>query len=169
MINEDSLVNGSISLLVSMLLRYPELSSLNYDSKTKSLHLTYLTSSQLSEEQIHHLKEVLVENLDAYMNLTGNGMDTFTIEVTLAGNVSFIEITRDVKTLSKGEISLLTGLLHRELETTLISDNNEDLLTEELTLQEEIIEELLEFLRDVPHNQNVIAFRDNGKVLAFNK
>jgi len=51
----------------------------------------------------------------------------------------------------------------------LVVDRLPDVEHDELAAQEELIEEMLEDLRESPHEPNLIAFREEGRVLVFNQ
>ena len=80
-----------------------------------------------------------------------------------------LTILRDVATLSKGEIALIIVLLRENLSGKLMSDENDALLEEDLLVQEEVIDNMLENIKNQHNCNGLIGIREDGRVLVFNK
>ncbi len=161
--------SNSVSLLISMLVRYPELATINFDPRRQTLKLTFLLTRVLSEEEFRAFQGRLLDSLAAYAWLEGLEAATTEVGLTRYGEVSVVEVTRDVRSLSQGEVSLTIDVIRGLFTSALVVDRGESVQEEELAAQEELIEQMLEDLRESRSDKNLIAFREEGRVLVFNK
>ncbi|MHB8927715.1 MAG: hypothetical protein ACYC9Q_08675 [Bacillota bacterium] len=161
--------SNSVSLLISMLVRYPELATINFDPRRQTLKLTFLLTRVLSEEEFRAFQGRLLDSLAAYAWLEGLEAVTTEVGLTRYGEVSVVEVTRDVRSLSQGEVSLTIDVIRGLFTSALVVDRGESVQEEELAAQEELIEQMLEDLRESRSDKNLIAFREEGRVLVFNK
>lgn len=86
-------------------------------------------------------------------------------------SVSIVEISRDVATLTQEEISLIIELARAALGPDLITEGagEEGEFEEELVYQDEMIATMLDDLRESVQQRKLIGFREEGRVLVFNK
>jgi hypothetical protein len=77
-----------------------------------------------------------------------------------------MEYQRDIISLSQKEITLIIALLREEFGVSLITDEDDFQLIDDLTLHEELVSYMLE---NVKANIELIALRDEGKVVVYNK
>lgn len=166
---EGERANNSVSLLISMLVRYPELATINFDPRHQTLKFTFLLTRVLSEDEFDAFRRRLLESLKAYAWLEGLEVATTEVGLTKYGDVSVVEVVRDVRSLSQGEVSLTIDLIRGVFAPILVVDRGESVQEEELAAQEELIEQMLEDLRESRSDRNLIAFREEGRVLVFNK
>ena len=106
--------------------------------------------------QAYYYLEDITSELNAF---TFEQLDHFTI----------MEFQRDINSLSQKEISLVIALLKEQFGASLISDEDEDLNVDNQTLHEELISYMLENAKMSRANIELIALRDEGKVVVYNK
>jgi hypothetical protein len=162
-------MSRSVGLLISMLVRYPELGTVRLDPACQTLKFTFLVTRLLEEEDFTSLKDHIRSALDAYTYLMDKPIETADVARESYDDLTVLTVTRDVQSLSQEEISLLIEILRSRFKRHLVADFNESLLEEDLLMQEQIIGEMLEDLRDTVQEKNLIAFREGGRVLVFNK
>jgi hypothetical protein len=160
---------GTVGLFVSILVRYPEIASVTYRRDSHSLKLTVLVKSRLADEHIPDLAALLEKSIRAYAGLVKRQVRLFGLEVKVRQGVSVVELRRDVDSLTQNEISMALTLTRQFFGDKLVVDSIPSVEGEELAVQEELIEEMLDDLRDSTHQQNLIAFREEGRVLVFNQ
>ena len=160
---------GTVSLFVSILVRYPEVASVTYRRETHSLKLAVLTKSLIPEERAAALKGLVGKSIVAYTRLVGREVRVFDLEVKANQGVSVVEMWRDLDSLTQNELSMVLTLTRHFFGDALVVDQIPHVEGEELAVQEELIEEMLEDLRDSRQQPNLIALRDEGRVLVFNQ
>jgi hypothetical protein len=166
---DNGQISDGVNLLISILVRYPEVGAIDYDPDTQALKLTFMLSSLPLPEEFDVAKRTLCDSIDVFHMLEGFD-DTFTdITLHVCDQVAMLKIVRDVKTLSKGEIALIITLLRDRFKNCLITDCNDAMLEEDLIVQEELIENMLENLKKDHAGHKLIGIREDGRVLVFNK
>lgn len=96
-------------------------------------------------------------------------METVSTGVSSDDGIGILQITRDVATLSQTELALIVELVLDRFGPDLIVDDGDSLVEEDMLAQDELIREMLADLQDGRLERNLIAFRDGGRVLVFNK
>lgn len=162
-------VSRSVGLLISMLVRYPELSTINFDPRRQTIRFNFLLTGILALDEFERLRTRLVQSLEVYGFLENRPMEHFDLQRDSHGDVTVLEITRDMGSLTQEEISMTIEILRQDYGPRLVVDYNESLLEEEAMMQEELIEEMLEELKESRGGKNLIAFREEGRVMVFNK
>lgn len=168
--NTDNIqISNSVNLLISLLIRHPEIGTVNFDLPNKSLRLKFMLASIPPATQFSTLKILLNDSIIAYNRLEGAPIEFSEIELYPHEKVAILSVIRDIKTISKNEISLIIALLKENLKKQLIIDPNDPLLEDDLLLQEEVIEDMLENIKQQNTLHPLIGIRENGRVLIFNK
>lgn len=162
-------ISRSVGLLISMLVRYPEIGTINFDPQKETLKFTFLLTKLLRDTEYEGWEQRLRSSLEAYWYLDNKPVTSFAVNRSSFGKITVLELVRDVGTLTQEEIALVVAIMRDQFGPLLVADHNESLLEEDLLIQEELIEEMLEDLRDAHPQKNLIAFREEGRVLVFNK
>jgi len=160
---------NEISLLVSILLRYPQISSLNFDPHLHMLRFAFMVSENIPEEQLREFQHRLETSLEAFHHLDDHKEAVFEIVFKNMNAITCIEISRHLENLSQEEISLIVMLLQDAFSNHLVMDFHDSALDEDLQLQEELIDTMLLDLKDNTKDRNFIAYREEGRVMVFNK
>lgn len=162
-------LTSSVSLLISILIRYPEVAKINYDPDHHNLKFTFIYAGILSETEINSLSENIINSIEVYNSLEYKIPQIVKIDYKNSDSLTMIEIQRDVATLVQEEIALMVNLFRQFINKTLITEENEPLVDEDLVVQEELIEHMLESVKEKSESKKLYAFRDEGRVLVFNK
>lgn len=162
-------VSDSIGLLISILVRYPEVSTINFDPVNQELKFTFIVSRVLDSEEMVNFKYKVKESIKAYAELEGLSISIINVDDHLCEDFTKFEVTRDVGSLTQEEIALVIQLVQMKFASNLITERNENVLEEDLIMQEELIEHMLENFKTSSAENNLIAFREEGRVLVFNK
>lgn len=161
-------LSNSVGLFISILVRYPEVGTIRFDPKSQTLSFTFLLrSTDCVNDQ--RFADSVRESLEAYSAIEGTAIGTISIQTVAENGIAVLEITRDAASLSQTELALLVGLVRERFADELIIDDSDALVEEDLLEQDELIREMLADLQDGQPERNLIAFRDGGRVLVFNK
>ncbi|HCC33536.1 MAG TPA: hypothetical protein DEQ28_06545 [Clostridiales bacterium] len=161
--------HSGVSLLISLLIRYPEVASVTYCPDPANLKLTFLLKRPLGLRRFRALKDRVVRSLDVYDRLEGGPPCSVSLRATTHGRVSVLEIRHDLARTAREGLSLIVELVRAELGGFLAVDSDSFPLEEDLATQEAAIEEMLDSLRESGTGRNLIAFREEGRVLVFNR
>ncbi|WP_425060935.1 hypothetical protein SCACP_16980 [Sporomusa carbonis] len=166
----DRQVSDGVNLLISMLVRYPEIGTINFDPEANSLKLTFMISGIPTTKDFEATKRLIINSITAYNLLEGVTDMIIDVELSSYEKVAMLTIMRDVHTLSRGEIGLTIKLLRERFADRLVADHNDAILEEDLLLQEEVIEDMLENMRKQENDHHsLIGIREDGRVFVFNK
>ena len=160
---ESNYYNHSTGLLVSILLRYPEIGTISCSKEAQTITFKFLISPNYNYEL---LKEKLKQALEIYHSFEGGKMEVCLIE-KLEQEVNLLAITRDIVSLNFNEVNLIVEFLKNELKKDLIIDEI-ILLKDEVLFQEDVINHLLANIRINGTENNITAIREDGRVLVFN-
>ncbi len=166
----DQQVSDGANLLISMLVRYPEIGTINFDPDANSLKLTFMIAGIPPAKEFETAKGLLINSIAAYHLLEGITDSSIDVELSSYEQVAILTVLRDVQTMSRGEIGLTIKLLRERFADRLVADRNDAMLEEDLLLQEAVIEDMLENMRKQDNDDHsLIGIREDGRVFVFNK
>ena len=159
----------SINLLTSLLVRYPELCTINFTPKGRLLKLSFILKDELKKDSFTRFNNELVECVSTYLYFENRTEPKhFKINYSLGSGLTVIEITRDANTLRQKEIGLIINYLHDNFNQIVVSDEpvfKEDDLPE----QDDFICNMLDNLRIKTPKNKLIAVREEGRVMVFKR
>ncbi|MBS4008847.1 MAG: hypothetical protein KGZ45_10565 [Clostridium sp.] len=155
------------NLLISLLVRFPEIMSINFDMPQDSAKFTFILAGDVKKEDVKNFKLVLLDSFAAYQELTGEYL-LVKHKLQRSGKVNLLELYCKTSALSLEWIQLLCGIISGHFPTILVreGDEGESIHEEELIRQEEIIAYLLSHNTGT-QKDNLIAFREAGKVFVY--
>jgi len=158
-------VSYSSGLLVSILLRYPEIVTISCSQEQQTISLKFLVNKEI--DYFDSLKHKITQAIELYHSLEKSRVSVLKIEKNEQRFDSLI-VTRDLKSITLGEMNLIIELIKAEIGKYLIIDES-NLEEDELILQEEIIDYMLNFIHSNGTESSITAIRDDGRVLVFNR
>lgn len=163
-------VNGSMGLLISILVRYPEVGTVNYDPSGRVLKFTFMLQRNVAEQKLPHITNTIFGALVVFHDLEGLKPEIVAVEPRNDDGWPSLEVCRDIETLSQSEISLLIDLLHQQAgQGILLEESDETLHEDEKVWQEELISHMLDSMKSGEIDKKVYAFREEGRVMVYNK
>ncbi|MBU2701922.1 hypothetical protein Ga0466249_003049 [Sporomusaceae bacterium BoRhaA] len=165
----DGRVSDSVHLLISLLVRYPEIGTIKFDPDHHTLKLTFMIQNKESTVNNQVLEKLLNNSLTAYHILEGFSDITARVQVASIPPLMTVHLVRDVYSLGKGEIELVIAILKDQVGQALIVEQDSSLLEEELIFQEELIDNMLENIKNEDYDRSLFGIREEGRVMVFNK
>lgn len=166
---DDEQISDGVNLLISILVRYPEIGTINFNPQTNSLKLTFMIAKIPTADEFNNLRNLLLDSIQAYWILEGLIGTISNVELSSYEQVAMLNVLRDVATFSKGEIALIISILRNNFKERLVTDNNDSMLEEDLLMQEELIDNMLQNIKHQKTLNGLIGIREDGRVLVFNK
>ena len=159
----------SIQLLVSYAVRYPDIATVRYDPRHQSLRLSFLVKGAVSHEEYERASARLRESLEVYHLL--HQREALLVEVSREelGELSSLAVERDVLSFTPEEIYTVVEVVRSLFHGRIIAEPIEFFGEEELLAQDEMIEEVLASLSTQRSQPNLIAIREEGKLMIFQK
>lgn len=156
-------VPEGVGLLISILLRYAEVGSVYYWPERQALKFTFMLRG---EAAVDSLRTNLQLALEVYHQLEGSPMHACEIACRSEDDIHVLTVVRDVESMAQSEVGLIVELIKRECGEFLVCDEVK-LPEDELEFQEELIEYMLATIRNSKMDKNVVAVREEGRVLVF--
>lgn len=166
---EGESFSNSMSLIAFLLVRYPEIGSVRLDPVQQTMHFSFILTRPLADSEIDKFKDVLILSLESLGELNQHETGQVEIQNAQDGSLTFLEISQEIASLSQEEISLTIGLVRQYFGGILLSEQEDGIQEEDMALQEEMIEHMLEDLRDSRQEKQLIGFREEGRVMVFNR
>lgn len=161
--------HDGVNLLVSLLVRYPEIATLAYEPKQNLLTLKFMFKAIEDQDDVFGKIELLKESLAAFYALMKLQPVTAKMNFDLDGNIAILRLERDVATVTKNEIVLVVSFLREQMQGLLLADLPPEQSFEESGFQDELIENMLRSIESNYHGQGLLGIREEGRVLVFNK
>lgn len=168
----DDRGSDSVSLLISILIRFPQIGTINYESKNRTMRFNFIVARKIEADEQTALASTLAAHIKAYHFVTAQKPTWVKFECSHQYQEFYcVSLERDLVSLSKGELDLVISLLSERFGDSLVVEDREMLpdLLDEAVFPEELIDSMLESVRTQRAAKNLTAMRENGRVLVFNK
>ncbi|WP_110953206.1 hypothetical protein [Anaerosinus massiliensis] len=166
---EEKLNTDGVNLLVSILVCYPEIGTINFDPMNNLLKMTFVLNKIPSGEEFLMIKTKLLQSVLTYHVLEELKANTIDIQMDSYEGVAFIRVFRDMDTLSKGEFALISTLMKECFSESLVTDGNATPTEEDGIFQEDFIDNMIGNVKINQMASNLIGIREEGRVMIFNK
>ena len=162
-------VSDSVGLLVSMLVRYPEIGTINIDPVSNNIKLTFIMLKLIPEPVLEKFRQALLSCLETFHFLESETTELLEVDYSFCEDITLLVIQRDVQSLTSEELSLTIAMVRESFAEYLVSDNEGEVADDQLLQEEELIGKMLENVRYTLPDKKMIGFREEGRVLIFNK
>jgi hypothetical protein len=159
---------NSMSLIVSLLIRYPEIATLRLDPVGRSFIFSFIFRYKFSLAQQKAFQEELEMSLEALAVLDRAEPEIIDFSFKRQKDLSFLEIRRDIASFSSDELSLIVKIINNRYGQEVIKDEESEAGEEDLLFQEEMIAHMMEELKETPQEKELIGIREEGRVMIFN-
>lgn len=157
------------SLLISMLVRYPEVARVNYDPRQQTVRMGLLIAGGLSDSEFEKVQRELNDTIDVYKMLDQRQPLLVEINRDAYGDLTALSVTRDVHTFTPEEIYTVVEFFRERFQGRLVSEYPDYVGEDEMIAQDEMIQEALADLHAGRSGKNLIAIREEGRVIVFRK
>ncbi|HHV34973.1 MAG TPA: hypothetical protein GXX59_05280 [Syntrophomonadaceae bacterium] len=162
--NKNNSVPHIANLLTNILIHYPEIATMKLEPKTQVVKFSFYLKN--IPQKVKKIEQYLQQILQTYYYLENVEATVSSFLFQQLEHFTIMEYQRDIISLSQKEITLIIDLLKEEFGVSLITDEDDLLLVDDMTLHEELVNYMLE---NVKANIELIALRDEGKVVVYNK
>lgn len=158
-------------LLASILVVFPTIQSVTYESKDETLEFSFALNGKFSQEDFKEFLEYVAESLETFHHLEGLTGAKFQLNVEGVYGTCFLNVRRDVATLTCRELSLLTELAINYFGDKLIEDYDDDYYPDEeyLMAQEDYLEQSLNNMRLLRVEGRLVGVREHERVLVYSR
>jgi hypothetical protein len=162
-------MSRSVSILISMLVRYPEVGAVKYEPRQQTIRMSLLIMGDLSEGEWAATEAALYDTLEVYALIEQREPAVVQVEAESIGSLTTVAITRDVATFTPEEIYTIVEFFRERYGGRMVTEAIDMGGEEEWMAQDEAIENILADLEQSRSNKNLIAIREDGRVMVFQK
>ena len=160
--------NDSVHLLVSLLVRHPELSRVTITPRFSAIAFFFVVRGALAQAEARAFKQTLTEHVRALHALSGVDETTTRIALASSDDLTFVEIERDAKTVGREEIALIVALTAEAFgERLIVNPPADDAGEEEMGAQDDHVGSALDAVRNGRQRKGLVGFRDDRRVLVY--
>jgi hypothetical protein len=160
--------SDTVSSIVSLLVRFPEISSLWSHPTDGTLRLTYVVARRLTKSEQRDLGEALDDHIRAFVALEGRDVRMIRVRCETDNTVTFIHCTRDSASFTREELLLQIGLLSERFGEAFVKNPVEEPQDEEIAaLEDEEVEHAIDAMRDPAQKRSLVGYRDEKRVMVY--
>ena len=167
--NQQQILGDTMTFLISILIRHPEIATLNFDPQKRQIQFTYIIKGAYLKQKEEELSQKLRKAIRIYHTMEKNSafsyLDIYWKNVL---QFSYLIVVRDLTEFTLNELNFMNCLIKGYIPELLPADSNEK-WEESSYLQEEIIGYALDDMKAENFDKKVIAFREEGRVMVFSK
>ena len=156
-------------LLASILVVFPAIQSVTYESKGDTLEFSFALNGKFSQNELEDFLTYVAESLETFHHL--EGLVGAKIELNVEGvyGTCFLNVRRDVTTLTCKELSLLTDLTTNYFGDILIEEYDDNFFPDEeyLIAQENYLEQCLNNMRQLRVEGHLVGVREHERVVVY--
>ena len=155
-------------LLASILVVYPAIQSVIYDSKEDILELSFALNGKFEPNDFEDFLGRVAESVETLHYL--EGLSGATIELNVEGiyGTCFLNVRRDMTTLTCRELSLLTEMAVNYFGEQLVEDFDSEPPDEDfLMAQEDYLEQCLNNMRQFRVEGKLVGVRERERVVVY--
>lgn len=158
-------------LLASILVVFPAVQSVTYDSKDETLEFSFALNGKFSQNDFEDFLSYVADSLETFHHLEGLGGAKISLNVEGVYGTCFLNVRRDIATLTCRELSLLTELALNYFGENLIEEYNSDLIPDEeyLLEQEDYLEQCLNNMRQLRVEGRLVGVRERERVVVYSR
>ena len=160
--------SDTVSSIVSLLVRFPEISSLWSHPTDGTLRLTYVVSRRLTKAEQRELAESLDDHVRAFVALEGRDVGEIDVRCETDHAVTFVHCTRDSASFTREELLLQIGVLGERFGDALAKNPVDEPQDEETAaLEDEEVEHAINAMRDPAQKRSLVGYRDDKRVMVY--
>jgi len=154
-------------LLASILVVYPSVQSVSYDSKSDMLELSFALNGKFSQDDFEDFLSHVAESVETFHHIEGLGGAKIELDVEGVYGTCFLNVRRDMSTLTCRELSLLTELAQNYFGENLIEEYEEIPDEEYIMAQEDYLEQCLNNIRQLRIEGRLVGVREQERVVVY--
>lgn len=155
-------------LLAAILVVYPSVQSVSYDSKSDMLELSFALNGNFSHEDFENFLSNVAESLETFHHLEGFGGTKIELNVEGVYGTFFLNVRREMSTFTCGELSLLTELAENYFGENLIEEIDGEIVDEEYIMaQEDYLHQCLNNIRQLRIEGRLVGVREHERVVIY--
>lgn len=158
-----------IRLLASVLVCFPEIATLQYEPRHSILKITFTIKTIMQKGEFEKLAGNLAESVKTYHALMGYQAEHIEMSMDIQNDFSFLHINRDLFSVSRGELTLLTEFVAERFGDNLLVDARGrcHMDPDFLATQEDFLDQMLSNTQSLRLADRLVGIREDDRVVVF--
>ena len=160
-----------IQLIAAILACYPEIESVSYVPEATEMTLDFVLEGKVGKEELEPFAKLLDDSLQAYHELDSGAPVWMAVEAESHGRATMVHIHRQLITMTRGELTLITAVFRETFAERLKCDKHttEQLEPEFADAQSAVLDTLLGQNQEYRIKEEMIGIRDKDRVVVYNR
>jgi hypothetical protein len=160
--------SDAVGLIVALLERFPEIASLGSHPSQGTLTVSFAVRKRLDKSALAALREAVVEHVESFGDLLAAPHERLEVGAESDEGVTFVRVTRDVRSLSREELQMLTVLFVQRFGDLLVKGPvAPDAIEEDVAASDDLVDYALEALRDPMQQRSLVGFREEQGAMVY--
>ncbi|HET9343591.1 MAG TPA: hypothetical protein VFO25_11830 [Candidatus Eremiobacteraceae bacterium] len=159
--------NDSVNLIVSLLVRHPELSRIIIKPRSAAIAFFFIVRAVLDAGERSRFRRSVVEHTQALRSLGRGAKADVAVRFSSGDDLTFVEIERDAKSIGRDEIAMLVGLVSQTFGERLVVNPPAEEGEDDASIQEESVVSALDAVQRGRQRKGLVGFRDERRVLIY--
>lgn len=159
--------NDSVNLVLSLLVRHPELSRVVIKPRSAAIALFFIVRKGLEAGERSGFRRSVVEHTRALCALGRGAKAEVDVGFSTSDGLTFVEIERDAKTIARDEIGMLVGLVSQTFGERLVVNPPAEEGDDDAMVHEESVASALDAVQRGRQRKGLVGFRDERRVLIY--
>jgi hypothetical protein len=157
----------TVNRVVALLVRFPEIHSVRSNPEDGTLTLSFAVRKRLDRAQTRAFGDRIAEHVRAFLDLRGDVSDRIAVNAERDAALTFVTVTRDAESFSRGELELLVAMFADTFRDGLVRDGAGTPVDDDPAARDDLVEVALDALRDPAQRQRLVGFREEQRVLVY--
>lgn len=160
-----------VEVLASLLVAYPQLLRVTYEPSDKALSLVFLCKGPLNGRARQRFVKLYKDSVHVYLSLISQKASLVETSWEDMGSFWALQVTRDIASLSPGELSLTVDLVTGNLEVINGAEGSLDReeMEEYSSYVRAFLQEVLDKVKSLHSPRRLVALREGERVVVFDK
>lgn len=156
-----------LDLFISISLTYPELNSVRYEAHHDLIVWEIALQGSIGQQEQERFQDCSQRCMETYHRIRGSQPVHSTVDIKIWNEITLLRFERDIATMSEDELELLLRLVKTLFPHRILGEIGESITEEPYKLQ--VKQNLLRRISQDRHKPHFLAFREQGKVLVYQK
>ena len=158
------------NMLAAILVVYPVVSTVSYEPEDGTIQLSFAMKGSPAQESFEEFAQQMVDSVEAYHQLEGFYNARIEMYMEGIGETFFFHLKRDLATLSRGELSILTTLVEERFSEDIIFDSSQESSDLDFILaQEDRLDQMLSVARQMHIPDRLVGIREHERVVVYTR
>lgn len=154
---------SQVDLFIAVLVRFPQISAIHYEPETNALRIAFMLKAK--EQDLPGFVRSLNSHLALFHRLRQDSVAVASVKHAKAGEFATVEVTRDLASMSLGELNLIVSLVSDYFGDAVVQE--EQAMAEEDLFEQEFLIDALLMSGSWRFRERLTGFRENGRVLVY--